>query len=331
MPRYRDSLPQLENRFFLTDGGMETTLVFHEGEELPCFAAFYLMRTAEGRQVIKDYYRRYAQMAIDYSAGFVLESVTWRANPDWLMELGYVPQDLKTVNQEAIELLEEIREEFEQAEMPFVISGCVGPRGDGYVVDQAMSPQEAADYHLTQIETLAGTNADLVTGITITNAEEASGIVLAAKRYGMPVAISFTVKTDGALPSGQPLGLAIEQVDGETDSYASYFMINCAHPTHFVDVLQEGSGWLERIRGVRANASCRSHAELDECTELDMGDPEALGREHILLKEKLPNLTVFGGCCGTDHRHVEQIARNCRGMFVGGGVAEAPSEALINA
>jgi S-methylmethionine-dependent homocysteine/selenocysteine methylase len=237
----------------------------------------------------------------------VLESATWRASADWGTKLGYSTEQLRDVNQRAVALLHEIRAQHESPATPIVVSGCIGPRGDGYVVGEAMTAEEAEAYHATQIATFAGTAADLVTALTMTYVEEALGIVRAARAAGMPVVISFTVETDGRLPSGQALGEAIEQVDSATDGYAAYFMINCAHPSHFDAVLEPGAAWNDRVIGLRANASRLSHAELDEAEELDSGNPEELALEYVALRERLPRLTVLGGCCGTDHRHVDAM------------------------
>jgi homocysteine S-methyltransferase len=172
-----------------------------------------------------------------------------------------------------------------------------------------MTADEAAAYHAVQVGTFAESAADLVTAVTMTYVDEAVGVVDAARAADVPVVISFTVETDGRLPGGQALGDAVEEVDSRTDGAVAYFMVNCAHPTHFRDVLEPGSAWSGRIRGLRANASRSSHAELDEAEELDTGDPEELGREYVGLRERLPALTVLGGCCGTDHRHIGAIAR----------------------
>jgi len=178
-----------------------------------------------------------------------------------------------------------------------------------------MSEREAEDYHRPQVEWLAAGGADMVCAITMNYAEEAVGVMRAARGAGMPVAISFTVETDGRLPTGQPLRSAIEQVEARTSGGPAYYMINCAHPTHFDHVLEGGDEWLFRIRGLRANASRRSHAELNEADELDVGDPIELGAQYAALKDRLPRLNVMGGCCGTDHRHVEEIARACVPLF----------------
>jgi homocysteine S-methyltransferase len=308
MARYRDNLPQLGERPFLTDSGLETSLVYIEGKELPCFAVFPLLRETEGRAYLDHYYRDHAQLAVARGAGFVLESVSWRANSDWGTKLGYDAEALAEANRDSVGFLEEIREDLETPESPMVISGCLGPRGDGYDPGELMSREEARDYHGIQIGVLAGTEADLVTAMTMTHSGEAAGIALAAREARIPSVLSFTVETDGRLPSGQPLGEAIEEVDRISDRAPEYFMINCAHPTHFADMLGTAGDWKGRIRGVRANSSSLSHEELDSSTELDSGDAEELARQSVALRSLLPRLTVLGGCCGTDRSHVQALA-----------------------
>jgi S-methylmethionine-dependent homocysteine/selenocysteine methylase len=312
---HRHQLPQSEGDLFLTDGGIETTLIFHEGLDLPHFAAFHLLRSPEGTEALRAYFRTYARLARRLGTGLVLESATWRANRDWAKLLGYSPADLAHANRRAVELLEEIRDGMSAHVAPVVISGCVGPRGDGYRVDEAMSAAEAAAYHAEQIETFQGSAADMASAITMTYVDEAVGVARAARAAGMPVAISFTVETDGRLPSGTPLGDAIEAVDADTGGYPVYYMINCAHPTHFMHVLDPYAGWRERIGGLRANASRMSHAELDESPTLDEGDPVELAEQYAELVRALPGVTVLGGCCGTDHRHVERIGRVCKPLL----------------
>jgi S-methylmethionine-dependent homocysteine/selenocysteine methylase len=303
---YRRHLPQLDGRLFITDGGLETTLIFHRGLELPAFAAFPLLETDEGTEQLRLYYEPYTTLARERGAGLILESPTWRANPDWAAEIGYSLDALDALNRKAIALMEEIRAEH-ASDHPIVISGCIGPQGDGYGPATMLTPDEAQVYHSTQIATFADTAADMVTVLTMTYAEEAIGITRAAVESGLPVVISFTLETDGRLQSGQALGSAIQQVDEATERAPAYYMINCAHPTHFEDALEPGAPWLDRIRGLRSNASTKSHAELDEATELDDGDPADLGERHAALRDRLPRVNVLGGCCGTDERHVTSI------------------------
>jgi len=311
MSKYRRCLPQLGDRLFLTDGGLETTLIFHDGLDLPCFAAFDLLRDETGVAVLRRYYERYVALARAHDVGVVLEAPTWRANADWGARLGYDVDTLAEANRKAIGLMLEIRADADTPINPMVISGNLGPRGDGYRAEARMTAAEAQSYHAQQIDTFAQTDADLVSAFTINYPEEAIGIVRAARAASMPVVISFTLETDGCLPSGDTLREAIGRTDAETDGYTAYYMINCAHPTHFQQVLNGGGHWRTRIRGLRANASSRSHAELDESTDLDAGDPAELGEQYFALLRLLPRLTVLGGCCGTDHRHVEAIFAAC--------------------
>ena len=304
----RQGLPQLAgSAVFVTDGGLETELVFHHGIDLPAFAAFPLLEKPDTRALLRRYYEGYLDIARRHRAGFVIETPTWRANPDWAHGLGYTPERLDAVNRAAVGLAEEIRAVAAADGLTAVVSGCVGPRGDGYDPGSAMAAEEAQRYHAVQIGAFAGTTADQVTAITMTNVQEAVGVVRAASAADIPAAVSFTVETDGRLPTGQPLREAIEQVDAETDAAAAYFMVNCAHPSHFSGVLDGGGAWLRRIIGLRANASTKSHAELDESTELDEGDPADLGARHAALRHRLPAVRVLGGCCGTDARHVAAI------------------------
>jgi homocysteine S-methyltransferase len=308
--KYRAHLPQLDGgQLFMTDGGLETTLIFHEKIDLPHFAAFDLLKDAQGARVLEQYYERYAAMARAHRLGLVLEAPTWRANPDWGARLGYDAAGLTDANRKAISLMSRIREAYETQATPIVISGNLGPRGDGYRPGQHMRADEAEAYHAPQIRTFAETDADMVAGFTINYVNEAIGIVRAASSCGMPVAISFTVETDGRLPSGDTLQEAIEHTDAETGAAAAYYMINCAHPAHFRHALEDGEPWLARLRGLRANASRRSHAELDTSTDLDDGHPHELGMLYAELGAVLPQLSVVGGCCGTDERHVEAICR----------------------
>lgn len=315
MACYRHNLPQLSSDLFITDGGIETTLIFREGLDLPDFAAFDLLRHEAGYRALQKYFRTYASLARNYQVGLILESATWRANPDWGTRLGYSSAALAEMNRMAIALLHDIRNEFETEQCQMVISGCIGPRGDGYIPANAMSVDEAQHYHQTQINTFQDAEADLVTAITMNYVEEAIGIARAAESVGMPVVISFTVETDGKLPTGQTLKDAITQVDAVTNNAPAYYMINCAHPTHFANVLVASEPWLERIQGIRANASVKSHAELNESETLDDGNPEELGNQYRELKDTLKNLNVLGGCCGTDDRHIEAICKACLPVF----------------
>lgn len=312
MSRLRRPLPQLHGGMYLTGGGLETTLIFHMGIEIPHFASFALMRTPEGYDLIRDCCRPYIEAARDTGLGFILDSPTWRASRDWGEKLGYTKETLAAANRDAVQMALDLRAEYETPTTPIVVSATLGPRGDGYAPGELMTAEEAEAYHGEQIGTFVGTDADMLTAFTLTNIAEAVGMARAAKAARMPIVLSFTLETDGRLPTGDTLGAAITAVDAQTGSYPAYYMINCAHPTHFAPALEDGGAWLERLLGVRANASRRSHAELNESTDLDDGNPAELGAEYRTLVQRFPHIRVIGGCCGTDSRHIAAIGRQCR-------------------
>jgi S-methylmethionine-dependent homocysteine/selenocysteine methylase len=297
------------NRLFLTDGGIETTLIFDDGIDLPDFAAFHLLRDDSGRAALKRYFARHIRVAQQAGFGFILESPTWRASRDWGDRLGYSKAELQAANASAISMMIDLRATYARDDFPILVSGCVGPRGDGYIAGELMRPDVAEAYHDEQIGSMLGAGADMITAITMTNTPEAIGIARAAKRRAAPVVISFTVETDGRLPSEQTLRAAISEVDAATDNAPAYYMINCAHPTHFEDVLDSDAEWTGRIQGIRANASSCSHAELNEAPELDRGDAADLAARYRALANAMSQLRVFGGCCGTDHTHIAAIAK----------------------
>lgn len=295
----------LKQGFYLTDGGLETTLIFHEGIELNHFAAFQLINHAAGRDVLMKYYRNYLELATRFNTNFILEAPTWRASKDWGVKMDYTINEIREVNRNAIRFLQDIQLQYPQIHT--LISGNIGPRGDGYAITSRMQPQESKDYHFDQIKTFAEAGADMVSAFTINYADEAIGIVQAAKSVDIPVVISFTLETDGRLPDGETLQDAIEKTDAQTGNYVYYYMINCAHPQHFIETLRNDSNWKKRIWGIRANASTKSHKELDESETIDTGDKCKLAEGYGEIFTLLPNLCIIGGCCGTNHTHLEEI------------------------
>lgn len=300
-------LPQIAGGLFLSDGGLETTLMSIDKIELPHFAAFVLLEDELGRERLAQYYVPYLEICAELpGAGFVLETPTWRANPDWANLLGVDAARLRSLNIDAARLMRSLRDRWtSRLGGPIVVSGIVGPRGNGYVASAHDSVEDAARYHSQQAESLAAGGVDMLTAVTMTTSSEALGVALAAQRVALPVAISFTVETDGRLPSGENLGEAIERVDAIAPP--GYFAINCAHPSHFFSTLEAAGPWAARIHGIRANASTKSHAEIDESTEIDVGDPSDLAKRYRGLRGVLPNLNVLGGCCGTDWRHLRAV------------------------
>lgn len=286
----------------LTDGGLETSLVFHQGLDLPCFAAFPVLENERGRAALRSYFEPFLDIAQERGSPFVLDTPTWRANPDWGARLGYDSDALAGANTRAVSFARDIAD----GRSDVTINGMLGPRGDGYVVGERMTAEEAAEYHAWQVRVLHAAGVERITALTLTYPEEAIGVVQAATSESVPVVPSFTVETDGHLPDGTTVAEAIAQVDAATGNAAQFFILNCAHPTHVAAGLQEDPA-LQRVGGLRVNASTLSHAELDEAEELDEGNPVALGRDNAALRTRLPSIELLGGCCGTDHRHVSQI------------------------
>jgi homocysteine S-methyltransferase len=293
----------------LTDSGLETWLVFHRNTDLPHFAAFPLLDDPAGRGLLEEYFRDHLLIAAEAGVDIVLETPTWRANADWGARVGYDATGLDRVNRDAVAFLREISSQV--AATAVVVSGCIGPRGDGYSPDELLSPDVAEKYHRAQIGSFVAAGADRVTMLTATHTGEAIGVVRAAVGARVPVVIAFTVETDGRLPSGQPLHEAIAEVDAQTTGAALHFGINCAHPDHFTRAVEADSRSIERIALLRANASRASHAELDAAEELDEGNPIELGDQYAALVHAHPHFHELGGCCGTDGRHVQAIARAC--------------------
>lgn len=309
--KYRDKIPQLAGVPCICDGGLETHLIFTAGIDLPMFAAFPLIQEERGREALDAYMRSFARIALRDRKGFLMDTPTWRASSRWASDIEVSNDFLFQCHKEAVQSLFLLRDELEAPGSPFIINGAIGPQDDGYNPQNFMAISEAEDYHSDQVKWFTELGTDMVSAVTMTYVEEALGIAIASTKMAMPFAISFTVETDGRLPSGQSLGDAIMQVDTATGNAPAYFMINCAHPDHFMDVVDARPAWLSRVMGIRANASRMSHQELDEAEELDAGDPRELGRQYRELAKIFPNLSVMGGCCGTDQAHIDAISRAC--------------------
>ena len=308
---YQARLPQLDGGVFLGYFGMETDLIFNQGVDLPGFASYPLLETVKGREILRGYCSDLVGLAREVGAGVVLESPTWVANRDRGAEIGYDPERLHQLNRAGIDLIREVRDD--NADVETVLSCAVGPRHDAYNPESYMSVAEAKQYHSEQISSVADTGLDMIDASTLAYPNEAAGIALAARDASLPVVVGFTVETDGKLPSGHSLEEAIRFVDATTDDVVAYYLINCAHPDHFDNVLEDAP-WMSRVRGVIANASRCSHEELDNFEVLDDGDPVELGELIGGIRACFPHISVVGGCCGTDMRHMTEIARNAHAV-----------------
>ncbi|MBL4927502.1 homocysteine S-methyltransferase family protein [Tabrizicola sp. KVB23] len=296
------------DRLHLTDGGLETAMIFLEGMELPQFASFTLLANPEGAAAMRRYFTGFLDQAAMLNMGFVLDTATWRASEGWGEVMGLSPMDIDRINREAVIFAQALRDA--HGDGAAILNGVIGPHGDAYHPDSVLGPDEAFDYHHRQVGVLADAGVDMVSAMTISSTGEAIGIAEAAQDVGVPVALSFTVETDGRLIGGQTLEEAIGVTDAATGGYPVWYGINCAHPDHFAAHLR--GDWIRRVGVIRANASRQSHAELDEAADLDDGNPEELAVAYADLRRKLPGLRVLGGCCGTDLRHVAAIGHKCQ-------------------
>ncbi len=308
MALYRNQLPQLSDSVFLMAAGLETELIFNQGFEIPGFGTHVLLYDPEGRAAIADIYRQFLTLAREQGTGFIIGTQTWKAHMHWAEELGATEEELHQANHESAAFIAGLRDEFSDIKEPIVLDGIIGPRGDCYAPDEEIAAHEAENYHAKQIGWLAETEVDMITAATLNQTDEAIGIVRAAQAFDLPVVISFTLETDGNLQTGQSLKDAITTVDEATDSGTAYFMVNCTHPVHFAHLFED-SDWSHRIRGVFCNASRKSHAELEASDTLDDGNPVEFGQQHKAMRDRSPWLSVFGGCCGCDIRHVTEIAQ----------------------
>ncbi len=304
-------------RPFLTLGGTETFLIFQKGIPLREFCAFEVFENEPAfRMLEKEFLRPTADAALEYGYGLLADCMVWRASPDYVVKLGYARDAVARLNAVAVERMRGFVERWRSDrgvapdDAPIVLMGELGPRGDGYRIQDGapISPDYAQAYHAYQMGALAVAGADMVGALTMTSAGETIGIVRSARDRNLPILVSPTLETDGTLPDGSSLRSFVDEVDQATDGYPLGYMVNCAHPTHLAPALVSGGPWLDRFVGFRANASCKSHAELDASTELDAGNPAELGRQMHDLRTR-HGLHIIGGCCGTDVSHIFAMAR----------------------
>lgn len=307
------SLPQLNGDIYLTEGGIETYIMYKKGFELQNFSLFHLLNDDVAAAEIKEYLRKVMAVAERNDVGLIMCGPLYRASRDWGDLLGYSTEELAAVNHRCIEMFEELASESKLARDRILFSGVVGPRGDAYNLNTSITADEAEAYHSEQIATLDRAGADFITGLTLNSAEEAIGIARAAKAVGIPVVISFTLDKQGELRPGQTLRKAIAHVDDATESAPAYYMINCTHPIDFAPAFEPGD-WTKRLGGIRPNASSLAKGVLCKLGHLEEGDPAELGQQMAELARRYPHLSVWGGCCGTDDAHLDEICRSVRAV-----------------
>ena len=313
--------PRLENKIYLTEGGTETEILYKWGYELPEFAMFPLLDNAEADQCIRGIYRRYFDVAEAFETGLVILGHDYRASPDWARKLGYSLDGLAEMQHRTIDFLADMRSEYKGRVSDVYISGCIGPRGDAYGTGAEISESEAEDYHSVQLSTLRETDADMAIAATFNNIPEAIGVVRAAKNIGVPLGVSLTLTTESRLRSGPTLKQAVETIDEQTDGAAAWFGTNCSHPLEFEPAISETGVWTERLRYIRPNASRMEKIALCKLGHLEDGNPIELGQQMGDVAQRFPKMDILGGCCGTDERHLGEIAKNVNSVRDGQVVA----------
>ncbi len=302
-------LPQLTGKLCLTEGGIETYMQYKKGHAFRHFCLFDLMDRPEARADLRTYHEDLIKVALKHKVGAILDGVHYRTSRDWGELLGYSKQGLKEVVIQGIEFYKDLARQYQTADSPMPVSGVVGPRGDAYKVGRIMSADEAEDYHAEQLETMKQAGADFATALTFSQVDEAIGVVRAAQAIDLPVVVSFALGAGGRLKTGVDLSDAIETVDEATGNGPVYFMINCTHPVDFAPAFKAPGPWVKRLCGLRPNASSLAHGVLCQLGHLEEGNPVELGQQMADMARRFSHITVWGGCCGTDAVHVDEIAK----------------------
>lgn len=302
----------LQDGPFLTEGGVYTHLMFDLNVELRNLAAFELLFDASKEAILKDLHRTFADIAIKYGVSIILDTETWRASSNWYKLVGTSAKQQTKIHPLALassrRLADYVRDKSE-GKVNAIVVGTMGPLNDAYKFDKDLSVEVARNYHRAQMLEFKANKAGAVGAYTLSTSTEALAIALEAKDATIPCFLSFTVETDGTLPSGESLQMAVERVDEETQNSVLFFMVNCAHPRHVRKAVENDGAWIQRIRGVRGNASIKSHEELNNSTELHSGDPVQFANDLLSLRDIFPQLVVMGGCCGTSPDHSIEIAK----------------------
>lgn len=298
-----------EGRFYLSEGGTETEFMYKHGFELPHFAIFPLLDNPDAVSKLREMFRSYLDVAAKHEVCALMGGLDYRASPDWGELLGYSPAGLADANMQSIEFLREIAGEYSSQIPETLIQGLIGPRGDAYERNETITENEAEDYHAVQLETLKEADVDLALAITFNNIPESVGVARAAAKIGIPLGISLSLDSSSKLNSGQSLSEAITMIDKATDQSPEFYSINCSHPLEFEPAIEPGD-WVNRIRGVRPNASKMDKMALCQLGHLEEGDPVELGVLCGDLARRYPHMDIWGGCCGTWDKHLNEIARN---------------------
>ncbi len=302
---------QQAGRYFITEGGIETEIMYKWGFEMPHFAMFPLLDNPQAAAAIKGMYRRYLDVVAKYKQSALIGGFDYRASPDWGNLLGYSASALRDANLQSIQFLRDVAEEYKSDIDQALFSGCVGPRGDAYQTKNTMDRYQAAEYHAIQLETLKLANVDLAWALTFGDPEEAIGVCMAAESLDIPLAVSFSLDSSHHLNTGGSFSKAVEYVDEQTNNFPEFYSLNCSHPDEFNPAIKQGK-WINRVRCFRPNATKMDKISLCKLGHLEEGDPVELGYQMSDLHSRFPHIDIWGGCCGTCDTHLEQIVSHLK-------------------
>ena len=297
-------------RPILTEGAMVERIRRHPAVRLdPDIAHAGLIYSAEGRKTLGDIYRQYLSIGQRHNLPMLTLAPTWRANPERTARAGCGPVD--KLNSDCVEFLKEICTEFGAYQERLYVAGLLGCRHDAYKPAEALNADAAEQFHAPQVKALAASRVDFIKAATLPAVSEALGIARAIAQTGIPCVLSFVIRPDGNVLDGTPLQKAVAQIDNETDQAPIFYMVNCVHPSVFMEAMSTETGsdgnLSERVIGFQGNTSSKSPEELDNLPYLDTTAPEPFA-ELMLRIHRTLGTRILGGCCGTDNRHVEMVA-----------------------
>lgn len=301
--------PMGSGEIFLTEGGSETEIMYRHGFELPEFAMFPLLDNPKAVSAMHGIFSKQLDVAAEFGLSFLLSGLDYRASPDWGAKLGYSPTALAEANTAAIDFLRDVAKGYEGQVPRLLFGGILGPRGDAYGLNREITADVAEEYHAVQLETLKLAGVDFACAMTFNNIPESVGAARAAAKIGVPLSVSLTLDSTHRLKSGPSLADAITEIDAQTGNDApDFYLLNCSHPLEYEPAL-ETEDWINRLRGVRPNASKMEKIALCKLGHIEEGNPVELGSQLRSLSERYPHMDIFGGCCGTGHSHLREIAK----------------------
>lgn len=268
-----------------------------------------LIYQESGRAALETIYRQYLAIGQRYQLPLLLSTPTWRAGRERIAAAGLAGRDL---NGDNTRFLAKLRDGSGDYARQVAICGLMSCRGDAYKPDEAMSADAAADFHAWQADALAAAGVDFLLAATLPALSEALGLARAQAATGLPYVISFVARREGTLLDGTPLSVAISTIDAAVTPRPLAYLVNCTHASIFRSALlnERNSSPLvkQRVIGLLANTAALSPEELNERTDLVEEAPAVFGRSVAALRSEL-GMKILGGCCGTDQRHIECLAR----------------------